>query len=188
MGRGYLSPQLNDDLHQLTCVEILGKILVGSVYIPASTKLITQGGLGYCSTEIKYFENLCWCKPWSPGIKPFRIISKSLVLIGEISKLISRISPMIISRSCVRSLLVSSQLNLLASLWNGLFITWSTWLARCSCATSTQKDKRDSHQSRNEFHYQTLSCRPFLVRLTTYKAHKLMLRPTSHQAWVSLDV
>ena len=43
MGRGYLSPQLNDDLHQLTSAQMLGKIFIGSVYNPASAKLNTRG-------------------------------------------------------------------------------------------------------------------------------------------------
>jgi hypothetical protein len=43
MGRRYLSPQLNDGLHQLTSAQILGKIFVGSVFNPASAKLSTRG-------------------------------------------------------------------------------------------------------------------------------------------------
>ena len=44
MGRGYLSPQLNDGLHQLTSAQMLGKIFIGSVYNLASAKLNTRGG------------------------------------------------------------------------------------------------------------------------------------------------
>ena len=44
MGQRYLSPQLNDGLHQLTSVQILGKIFIGSVYILASANLNTRGG------------------------------------------------------------------------------------------------------------------------------------------------
>ena len=44
MGQRYLSPQLNDDLHQLTSVQMLGKIFIGSVYNLASANLNTRGG------------------------------------------------------------------------------------------------------------------------------------------------
>ena len=43
MGRGWLWPQLNDDLHQLTSAQMLGKIFIGSVLIPGAENLITRG-------------------------------------------------------------------------------------------------------------------------------------------------
>ena len=43
MGRRYLSPQLNDGLHQLTSAQILGKIFVGSVYNLSKANLSTRG-------------------------------------------------------------------------------------------------------------------------------------------------
>jgi len=44
MGRRYLSLQLNDGLYQLTSVQMLGKIFIGSVYNLASANLNTRGG------------------------------------------------------------------------------------------------------------------------------------------------
>ena len=43
MGRRYLWPHLGDALHQLTSIQILGKIFIGSVFNPASAKLSTWG-------------------------------------------------------------------------------------------------------------------------------------------------
>ena len=43
MGRRYLWLQLNDGLHQLTSVQMLGKIFVWSVLIHCAENLITRG-------------------------------------------------------------------------------------------------------------------------------------------------
>ena len=43
MGRGYLWLQLKDDLHQLTSVQMLGKIFLWTVYIHNAENLITRG-------------------------------------------------------------------------------------------------------------------------------------------------
>ncbi len=43
MGRRYLSLQLNAGLHQLTSVQMLGKIFVWIVYIHNAENLITRG-------------------------------------------------------------------------------------------------------------------------------------------------
>ena len=70
MGRGYLSPQLNDGLHQLTSVQMLGKIFIGSVYILASAKLNTRGG-GY------FWESFPINQP-----NPARVKAKTQLTIG----------------------------------------------------------------------------------------------------------
>jgi hypothetical protein len=62
VGQRYLCPQLKDGLHQLTFVQILGKIFIGTVYNPASAKLSTWGVVF-----------------WSPGFKGVLLHSLYLV-------------------------------------------------------------------------------------------------------------
>ena len=70
MGRRYLSLQLNAGLHQLTSVQMLGKIFVGSVYILTSANLNTRGGAS--SRPSLFCNHKLHQDPWMGHFEKYR--------------------------------------------------------------------------------------------------------------------